>query len=495
MLAEEVPEPVKAFLVNFKKSIKEQNKSQILFNYESNWPKYTDKYFKQHDWPSYEKISHVNSDNDVAFMCIYKELCFRHMYSIMFFKQLKLEQRFASYENYIALFDYLLEQNNPVALDLPVQWIWDIIDEFAYQYQEFCQFRSKVKDRTQEEISMLKSNSKAFDTASVLTYLYKFMNKSDITNTLERERKGLQSPDPANKFANSPLYEYFGYFSIIGQCRLHCIMGDYYSALKVLDPIDLHRKGRYTKVMSSYISMYFYVGFSYMMLRRYQDSIKTFVTVLLYISRMKQYHPRLNDQSKNDKMYALLAILLTLCPKKIDEHIANTLHTDHLSKLESMQNREADQLFDYACPKFVSPCIPDYDEEIPNTAHAPLAIQNKLFIKEVNQQEKLPVIRSYLKLYRTIDIDKLVNLLERKVDKDVLRTLLLRFIQKNHQLHWSSPMKAIEGVASSSTPIEFYIDEEMIHIIDNMVQKRYGEEFLKNCMKLEEIITDLEKKE
>jgi translation initiation factor 3 subunit L len=33
-----------------------------------------------------------------------------------------------------------------------------------------------------------------------------------------------------------------GYFSIVGLLRMHCLMGDYWLALKTLDPIDLSKK-------------------------------------------------------------------------------------------------------------------------------------------------------------------------------------------------------------------------------------------------------------
>ena len=44
-------------------------------------------------------------------------------------------------------------------LELPNQWLWDIIDEFIYQFQNFCTWRDKVKARTEEELEMLKSRS------------------------------------------------------------------------------------------------------------------------------------------------------------------------------------------------------------------------------------------------------------------------------------------------------------------------------------------------
>jgi hypothetical protein len=44
------------------------------------------------------------------------------------------------------------------SLELPIQWVWDIIDEFIYQFQEFCQYRSKLKNKSPDEIAKLKSN-------------------------------------------------------------------------------------------------------------------------------------------------------------------------------------------------------------------------------------------------------------------------------------------------------------------------------------------------
>jgi len=191
-------------------------------------------------------------------------------------------------------------------------------------------------------------------------------------------------------------------------------------------------------------------------------------------------------------MYALLAILLHFCPKRIDDYINNMLITTHASKVLALQNKDDDlrdieQNFAYGCPKFVSPVGPSGDDV------SQLALQRKLFIKEINQQSSLPLIRSYLKLYTTIDIHKLANLLEKKHDKDTLRTYLVRFVHKNRQLQWSTGMRPNEGTWTSSTNLDFYIDGEMIHVIDSAVTKRYAEVFLRNCNKLEEIIADLQK--
>ena len=46
-----------------------------------------------------------------------------------------IEQRFESYYNYCKLFNYILSADTPVNLELPNQWLWEIIDEFIYQFQ------------------------------------------------------------------------------------------------------------------------------------------------------------------------------------------------------------------------------------------------------------------------------------------------------------------------------------------------------------------------
>lgn len=44
----------------------------------------------------------------------------------------------------------------------------------------------------------------------------------------------------------------------------------------------------YSRVPACQITTFYYVGFAYLMMRRYQDAIRTFSNVLLYIQRTKQ---------------------------------------------------------------------------------------------------------------------------------------------------------------------------------------------------------------
>jgi translation initiation factor 3 subunit L len=53
------------------------------------------------------------------------------------------------------IFILTADSDGPVPLELPEQWLWDIIDEFIYQFQVFCSWRSKVKSKTDDELMML----------------------------------------------------------------------------------------------------------------------------------------------------------------------------------------------------------------------------------------------------------------------------------------------------------------------------------------------------
>lgn len=98
--------------------------------------------------------------------------------------------------------------------------------------------------------------------------------------------------EAAGEFGTRPLYKTLGYFSIIGLLRVHCLLGDYVLALKMMDNIVLNKKAMFARVTACHVTTYYYVGFAYMMMRRYADAIKAFSTILSFIQRTKQYHSR-----------------------------------------------------------------------------------------------------------------------------------------------------------------------------------------------------------
>lgn len=75
---------------------------------------------------------------------------------------------------------------------------------------------------------------------------------------------------------------------------------------------DMLLKAAFTPVTACLVATYYYVGFCYIMLRRYPDAIRTFVSILNTILRMRQYHTR---SYQYDQVRSMLFGLHTICSK------------------------------------------------------------------------------------------------------------------------------------------------------------------------------------
>merc|ERR1739848_647896 len=92
-----------------------------------------------------------------------------------------------------------------------------------------------------------------------------------------------------------------------------------------------------------------------------------------------------------------------------------------MNKMSSGDMTEFEACFTFACPKFLS-AIPPSLEEPPTAAgealhKEPLRLQMKVFMDEVKQQMLLPTVRSYLKLYTSMPLEKLADYMSITVDE------------------------------------------------------------------------------
>lgn len=138
------------------------------------------------------------------------------------------------------------DSDGPVKLDLPDQWLWDIIDEFIYQFRSFSHYRSHVKAKTDEELSLLSTDQgQVWSPYSVLNVLYSFIQKSRVIEQLSVSNRGGSTEEieeVAGDFGKKTLYKMLGYFSIVGLLRVHTLLGDFTLALKVVENVELNQK-------------------------------------------------------------------------------------------------------------------------------------------------------------------------------------------------------------------------------------------------------------
>ncbi|KLJ13330.1 eukaryotic translation initiation factor 3 subunit L [Blastomyces silverae] len=369
--------------------------------------------------------------------------------------QATLETKFASYDSYCSLFHYILNSDGPVDLDVPTYfWAWDVIDEFIYQFESFCRYRNRVArtGSSEEEAQLLKENPNTWGCYSVLNVLYSLIQRSQINEQLAAIKRNEDPTAVAGEYGNRPLYRMLGYFSIIGLLRVHCLLGDFSLALKTLDDIEMNKKAMFARVMAAHFTTYYYVGFSYMMMRRYADAIRMFSHILVYVSRTKNFQKGSNSYDsiakKNDQMYALIAICVAFHPT---------------------------QLFRSACPKFISPTPPDFDN--PGMNVDPVDHQTAIFMDEVRNTLYNPTVKSYLKLYTTMDLKKLAGFLD--VEPQQLRSWLLVNKQRSRQIRWSDG-GLLEGEVVNANDLDYAIEGNLIHISEAKAGRRLVDWYLRN---------------
>merc|ERR1712072_1523886 len=172
-------------------------------------------------------------------------------------------------------------------------------------------------------------------------------------------------------------------------------------------------------------------------------------------------------------MNALLMIAVALSPQRVDDSTLQNMGDKHYEKQQKLQKGDQttfEELFNYTCPKFISPTPPDWnaiETFNPNEAHQR---QLSLFLQEVQQQQKFPEIRAYLRLYSAMPVAKLSQFLE--FEEENLSTLLMCYKFKNRQIVRNSGAP-LDGAAVSNCDINFSLEGGMMHMVAQKPQQQY----------------------
>lgn len=493
----EVPQVVHQFLEYMYQKFLQRNTADLHNLYENTFSALSERYFKASSWPSAETISPI-VNHDEVFLVLYKELYYRHLFSNM---QPNLQQRCDGWQNYMDLFDLFLK-DRMIDHDLPASWLWDMIDEFIYQFETWCQYRAKLKSKTPEEIAYLETNDFIWNVQTVLSILHVLASKSNIIPWLLQGNapSGTSNPEDSNFDTSTlPIYRYIGYFSIIGLLRVNTLLGDYKLALMVLQPLDFNPStALFTHVTACHVSIYYFMGFCYIMLRRYEDAVRVFSATVMQVSRIKHGHTKSYqyDQisKRNDQMMALLSLCLALRPQHVDESVSSQIRdksSDRLSRMRQGDQQAFEDLFNYASPKFICPAPPDYSVIADTNMNAP-RLQARLFMEEVKQQLILPEIRSFLKLYTTIEIEKLATLMD--VEESTFRSYLHALKHKSWAMCGSFDIAPLDGKYVTSCDVGFHIEGNVVHISDTKPASRFGEYFMTQIEKFDEIVETMKRK-
>ena len=385
--------------------------------------------------------------------------------------------RLNGWNMYTNLFDMVLEEGtDDFGLYLLPEWAFDIMHEFVYQFQGFCQFRTTSSDkRKDEDLQLLSENDSAWAVDKVMYYLHALMEKS------------VNVPNDAEPSSGTLGLKNLGVFAAVSLSRLECLLADYNACLLIfnMDIVSkqLNDDGIIKSVFSAKISLAYHAGVSYLMLNRYKDAIDVLESVCSEIQRFMKTsqiqsiagHDQQQFYKQFDRMLALLAILINICPSSTisldgnKDSIGSMVREKFGAQLTKIESGEEgyEGLFGYACPKFIDPFIPDYSKNLPAGYNLQTHnLQVSCFINEMEKQRSLRSLHSYMKLYTTIGVKKL-GVFNGCSNEEECVSQLLSLKQK---------MLQKEGRGNDLTSvlnIHYFVDGDLVHVEEAQKQKRF----------------------
>jgi translation initiation factor 3 subunit L len=403
---------------------------------------------------------------------------------------------------YRELFEEMLESSDYYVIP---SWIYDILNEFIYQFQGFCQVRSALyatarkqglvgndgnllpatnihnhSSNLLENLTVLKNSTDAWD----IEVVYSYLNRLAVAG-FPQKKDGSSSSTPTI----SPTATYLSIFCAVSRARLECLLGDYMSSLEALMPLSTNSDfvvdtpgddvttsvtGILHSVFGARLSVAYHAGVCLLMLRRYRDAIKTLGDMCTVMQRgfktgQLRKLPGLEQFNKQyDRMLALLAILNYICPTQgvLDDPIVRLIREKHATRLQAASSYEDW----FQSPKFVSvdPNVPAFRQQV------------QYFLQEMEPAVKNLELRSYLKLYTSLPVEKLAKFHDQSTEEFMPR--LLSYKLRSRQLETGTTETEATATAAAAwkvaLDIHFYVVDSVVHVDEVEKQRRFENYFV-----------------
>lgn len=487
-----VPQAVTDFLFDLYDSVtlsqltEEQQKL-----YTTALPDLSQKYFASTPWPSATSIA-SECNGDPLFLAVYRELSHRHWHSV---SRPTLADRMEGWDVYRELFDEILE-GTPNFYLLPV-WVFEILHEFVYQFQGFCQIRTAVYSAAKkhgmldangnptgadvpskhsnlaENLQLLQNNTDAWDVEAVFSYLHRL-----IETGMPREKK----PEDGTV---KPVYSFFALFGSIALSRLECLLGDYTATLQALDGVHVYSdtiipkdenhtfEETVTTVMAARVSLAYHAGIAYMQLRRYKDASAILLQCAGSLQRgfktgaLRQQSGSDQFNKQYERILSLLAILQQICPgmhTAAEESVLRAVREKYGSKIEAAGSFEEW----FQSPKFIAA------DPSAGTIHRQ---QVEIFNAEMKPVAAGKNLRSYLKLYTSLPVQKLAHFHDFGSVTEFMPSLLSYKIRMR-QMERGDGDSYSEGSMKSALDIHFYVENDSVNVDEAEIQRRFETYFV-----------------
>ena len=239
------------------------NAVEVTALYDHKFRELTEKYFASSSWPEASVVA-ADCNGDEGFLLLYREMTLRARSMVSGSFKFQASDFVDSWSNYQQLFEFV-RGVDAQDLVLTPQWVYDIIQEYVYQFQGFCQLRTQ--SRNERDAALLLDNRNTWTAPAVHRALVDLVS--------------MQSPSaPQVKLQ-------FAYFAAVELARLECLLGDYSASIQSIGGIRLLDRGELVHMVpSAHISVFYHAGVSLLMLRRYPETIALLSEALLHISRV-----------------------------------------------------------------------------------------------------------------------------------------------------------------------------------------------------------------
>lgn len=255
---------------------------------------------------------------------------------------------------------------------------------------------------------------------------------SNILHKLISKSQNATGP-PASSAAD--IHILMGYFGRIELARMECLLSDYVASLSAISSINLNDPNElFVSVPVSHVNVFYHAAVSMIMIRRYDDAIGALSSAILHISRvLKPGSVTLKSsvltqhQKMMEKMLMLYALASTMSPgHRSDEQVVDAVLSKCSDKLKRLQAGDVgtfEDIFESACPKFISPMVSENTTQ--SGGFDAWRTQVHVFMMEAKQQIALMKLRSYLRLYSCIELGKLSRFNDMSEEELVSKLLAL----------------------------------------------------------------------
>jgi len=321
--------------------------------------------------------------------------------------------------------------------------------------------------------------------------------------------------------------------------RVHVLLCDYTSALQVIQRLDLRRhKAILTSVPSCYLSLYYYLSYSSLMLGRYTEAQRYAHFFFTSKARIKQMQQKINSSplltKKVEQLQGILAMAAALSVNvsglslslsgssagsseifdgssgdSVMVECRDKIGVDRFNRLYRYDVAAYEDLFFLSAPKCLllynnnNKILDDDDEHNQHDAvsvnvsssFSPQEFRRQqwfYFSLDISQRSELPPLLSYLTLFSSVSLSKLSAFLNCNEDETIAALFLC--CSKSKPISSLFPNNAngpantpLSNQQRSVDQIDLVLDGDRVEIRREVSVRRYGEFFTRQIQRLAEI--------